>query len=122
MIYKEPIWKSYIAETTVPIFTPEQCNDIIRIGRQQKPEHAMVGSGTSEKTSAYDTKKRVTTISWIPFDALRELGSYNWWLSNIMAWIFTTIGICAFTYWMIQLKKFDDNNEEDKSITAHDYL
>ena len=75
MIYKEPRWKSYIAETTTPIFTPEQCNDIIRIGRQQKPEHAMVGSGTSEKTSAYDTKKRVTTISWIPFDALRPM--YN---------------------------------------------
>lgn len=59
---------------------------------------------------------------FIPFDALRELGAYNWWLSNIMAWMFTVIGICAFTYWMIQLKRFDNNNEEDMSITAHDYL
>ena len=59
---------------------------------------------------------------FIPFDALRELGAYNWWLSNIMAWMFAVIGICAFTYWMIQLKRFDNNNEEDMSITAHDYL
>ena len=29
MIKKEPYWKSYIVETTTPIFTPEQCNIII---------------------------------------------------------------------------------------------
>ena len=75
MIYKEPRWKSYIVETTVPIFTPEQCADIIRVGRQQKPEHALVGTGTSDTHSAYDTKKRVTTISWIPFNALKPM--YN---------------------------------------------
>ena len=73
MIYKEPRWKSYIVETTVPIFTPEQCADIIRVGRQQKPEKALVGTGTTKETSAYDTKKRVTTISWIPFDALKPM-------------------------------------------------
>ena len=59
---------------------------------------------------------------FIPFDALREIGDYNWWLANIMVWIFLLIGTTAFTYWMIQLKKFDDNEEEDKTITAHDYL
>ena len=75
MIYKEPRWKSYIVETTVPIFTPEQCADIIRVGRQQKPENALVGTGTTDKHSEYDTKKRVTTISWIPFNALKPM--YN---------------------------------------------
>jgi len=59
---------------------------------------------------------------FIPFDLLRETGDYNWWLSNIMVWIFMTIGTGAFCYWMVQLKKFDDNNEEDMTITAHDYL
>ena len=58
----------------------------------------------------------------IPFDILREIGYNNWWLSNIMAWVFTAIGIIAFCYWMVQLKKFDDNEEEDMTITAHDYL
>ena len=57
-----------------------------------------------------------------PFDFLRELGDDNWWLSNFMAWVFIGIGSVAFFYWMIQLKKFDDNNEEDTTITAHDYL
>ena len=75
MIYLEPRWKSYVVETTIPIFTPEQCNDIIRIGRQQKPEHAMVGTATDGTKSEYDTKKRVTTISWIPFNTLRPM--YN---------------------------------------------
>ena len=59
---------------------------------------------------------------FIPFDMLREVGDYNWWLSNIMAWIFISIGTAAFCYWMIQLKKFDDNNEEDMTITDHDFL
>ena len=73
MIYKEPRWKSYIVETTQPIFTPWQCNEIIKAGRAQKPEKAKVGTGHTEETSAYDTKKRVTTISWIPFDALKPM-------------------------------------------------
>jgi len=78
MIYKEPRWKSYIVETTKPIFTPAQCQEIIRVGRAQRPEKAMVGTGTTGNNtdhSAYDTKKRVTTISWIPFDALKPM--YN---------------------------------------------
>ena len=59
---------------------------------------------------------------FIPFDFLRELSASSWWLSNSIAWVFTLVGLFAFSYWMIQLKKFDDNNEEDTSITAHDYL
>ena len=70
----------------------------------------------------YGIENLFVNYFFIPFDALREIGDYNWWLANIMAWIFITIGMVAFTYWMIQLKKFDDNNEEDKTITAHDYL
>ena len=30
----EPKWKSYIVETTQPIFTPEQCKMIIAAGRE----------------------------------------------------------------------------------------
>jgi hypothetical protein len=32
------------------------------------------------------------------------------------------IGVVAFVYWMLQLKSFNDNNEEDKSISSHSYL
>mgnify|MGYP001818074315 CR=1 FL=1 len=55
-------------------------------------------------------------------DLFKEIELENWWLANIVSWIFTVIGIIAFTYWMKQLKDINDNNEEDKSITAHSYL
>ena len=61
-------------------------------------------------------------ILFAPFDALRALELDNWWASNIVSWILTVIGLVAFVYWMLQLKKADDNNEEDKSITSHSYL
>ena len=70
MIPRMPRWQSYVATTTQPIFTPEQCKLIIDAGHQCKPEEAKVGGGEAGK---YDTKKRVTTISWIPFDKLPQM-------------------------------------------------
>ena len=61
-------------------------------------------------------------VLFLPFDALRELELENWWTANIISWIFIVIGIVAFTYWMLQLKGFNDRGEEDKSITSHSYL
>jgi len=68
-IITEPKWKSWIVQTTTPLFTPEQCRQIIASGRAQKPQQAQVGMNKPE--NATDTKKRVTTISWIPF---KEMG------------------------------------------------
>ena len=65
-----PTWTSYIATTISPIFTPEQCQLIINSGHQQKSEQAKVGGGKSGKE---DTKKRVTTISWIPFKEMPQM-------------------------------------------------
>jgi PKHD-type hydroxylase len=70
MIPRVPRWQSYVATTTQPIFTPEQCKMIIDAGHQCAPEQAKVGGGEKGK---YDTKKRVTTISWIPFKKLPEM-------------------------------------------------
>ena len=70
MILTEPRWKSYIVQTIKPMFTPEQCRLIIQAGHQQKPEQAKVGGG---KDGKQDTKKRVTTISWIPFHKMPEM-------------------------------------------------
>lgn len=61
-------------------------------------------------------------VLFLPLDALRALELDNWWAANVVSWIFTIIGIVAFVYWMKQLKGFNDNNEEDKSVTAHSYL
>ena len=68
----EPKWKSLMANTTEPLFTPQQCQDIINMGHQQKAEEAKVGHKDG-KGGKYDTKKRVTTISWIPFKAMPEM-------------------------------------------------
>ncbi len=57
-----------------------------------------------------------------PFDALRALELESWFGANIMSWIFMAIGMVAFTYWMMQLSKYNANNEEDKSVSAHSYL
>ena len=68
----EPKWKSLLANTVTPIFTPAQCQNIIDMGHQQKQEEAQVGHKDGALGN-YDTKKRVTTISWIPFTALPEM-------------------------------------------------
>ena len=70
MILKEPRWKSYIVETTTPLFTPEQCELIIQAGRTEKKEDGQVGGGSG---GTVDTKTRTSHISWIPFKKLPEM-------------------------------------------------
>ena len=70
MIITEPKWKSWIVETTTPLFTPDQCRQIIECGRRQPPQKAQVGMG--KPGGGLDTKKRITTISWIPFKEMPE--------------------------------------------------
>ncbi len=73
MIITEPKWKSWIVETTTPLFTPEQCQMAIDAGRRQRPQKAQVGMG--KPGGGVDTKKRTTTISWIPFKEMQPM--YN---------------------------------------------
>ena len=68
----EPKWKSLMANTVEPIFTPSQCQDIINRGRQQKTEEAKVGH-QEKPGGSYDTKMRITTISWIPFKKMPDM-------------------------------------------------
>ena len=67
----EPKWKSWIVQTTTPLFTPEQCQKIIDCGRRQTPQKAQVGMG--RPGGGIDTNKRTTTISWIPFKEMPEM-------------------------------------------------
>jgi len=73
MIMKMPRWQSYMATTIKPIFTPQQCEMVIQAGHKQKPQVAQVGMNKSG--SGVDTKKRTTTISWIPFKEMKEMYS-----------------------------------------------
>ncbi|WP_282030230.1 MULTISPECIES: DUF6341 family protein [Winogradskyella] len=61
-------------------------------------------------------------VLFAPFDALRALELENWFSANIFSWIFMAIGFVAMVYWMLQLKKYNDNGEEDKSISSHSFL
>jgi len=72
MIPTEPTWRSYIAETTQPIFSPKQCQMVINKGMSLKSEEAKVGMG-KRPGGGYDPDKRITTISWIPFKEMPEM-------------------------------------------------
>ena len=43
MIITEPKWKSYMVETTTPIFTPKQCQMVINAGRSEPKQNGSVG-------------------------------------------------------------------------------
>jgi len=72
MIPTEPTWRSYITETTQPIFSPKQCQMVIDKGMSLKKETAQVGMG-QRPGGGYDPDKRITTISWIPFKEMTEM-------------------------------------------------
>jgi len=64
----------------------------------------------------------VINVLFAPLDALRALELESWTGANIINWLFMIIGFVAFFYWMKELKKFNDNNEEDRDPTAHSFL
>jgi len=69
----EPRWKSFIVETTQPVFTPEQCKMIIAAGRAEPRNDAEVGSSKGIKGGVLDTQTRTSHISWIPFSKTPEM-------------------------------------------------
>ncbi len=69
----EPRWKSYIVETTQPIFTPEQCKMIIQAGRAEPRNDAGVGNEKGTKGGHVDTNTRTSHISWIPFSKMADM-------------------------------------------------
>ena len=70
----------------------------------------------------YGIQDLFVDVLFAPFDALKALELESWFLANFMSWFFIAIGFVAFTYWMLELKKYNDNDEEDKSVSAHSYL
>ena len=69
----EPKWKSFIVETTIPIFTPKQCQMIINAGKAEPKQNAQVGSNINKEDGILDTKTRTSHISWIPFKKMPEM-------------------------------------------------
>ena len=73
MITTEPRWKSFIVETTKPIFTPLQCKMIIEAGREEPKQNAYVGNEQGIKGGKLDTETRTSHISWILFKKMPEM-------------------------------------------------
>ncbi|WP_062055014.1 DUF6341 family protein [Aquimarina longa] len=61
-------------------------------------------------------------VLFAPFDVLRALELESWTAANMINWIFMIIGFLAFLYWFKELKKFNDNDEENRDPTAHSFL
>jgi len=70
----------------------------------------------------YAIQDLFVNVLFAPLDAIKELELENWFAANTVSWIFILIGFVAMVYWMLQLRIFDQNNEEDKSVSAHSYL
>jgi|TARA_E500000318_G_C3560992_1_gene213398 PKHD-type hydroxylase len=73
MIIYEPKWKSYICKTDEPIFTPEECNLIIQIGRNEKIVEGTIShvkKKIDDEIGQVDKKIRTSHISWIPFNKM----------------------------------------------------
>ena len=69
----EPRWRSFIVETTQPIFTSKQCKMIINAGRAEPKQNAYVGNKEGSKGGTIDTKTRTSHISWIPFKKMIDM-------------------------------------------------
>ncbi len=61
----EPRWKSYIIKSGEPVLTPQQCDELIRIGQTEPKIDATIG--TDDKNKKVDNSYRKSNISWIPF-------------------------------------------------------
>lgn len=57
-----------------------------------------------------------------PLDWLRALELSNWWLANIVSWTLVLVCCKYIVYWCKELKKHQENNEENQDTTAHSFL
>ena len=64
-IIREPKWKSYVVETTGPIFTSKLCKEIIDLSKTLEKEEGKINNLDYELNTI-----RKSTINWIPFDKM----------------------------------------------------
>ena len=85
-VIKEPSWKSYLVTSTDPVFSIDECNKIMELGRSLPSQDAEVGAGMNEKAkSKKDYKIRRTDIAWIPF----KHPDSRWIYSRLEHWMHT---------------------------------
>jgi len=70
----------------------------------------------------YGIQSFFENVAFAPYNALKELEPSSWFGANVVSWFFMAICAVAMIYWIGQLKKYNDEGTEDKSITAHEFL
>lgn len=76
---REPEWKSYIVVVPEPILTPQQCQELIRLGQAEpQSDGAIMVAGHPDKK---DYTARKSEISWIPFDKAPKI------YSDLLGWM-----------------------------------
>lgn len=63
-----------------------------------------------------------TNVITAPLLALSKVETANWWLGNLITFIFIIICTVAFIYWLKQLQIFKNNREDEQDTTAHSFL
>lgn len=61
-------------------------------------------------------------VLFAPFNALAETELANWWLANGVNWIFMIICCAAIVYWILEIKKYDAEDTENREAKAHGFL
>ena len=54
------------------------------------------------------------TWAFGPFEALR-LNGLNWWMSNVVNWVFLAVLLVLFWYWMKESRRFLKEGTEDRA-------
>ena len=79
---KEPDWKSYVVIIPQPILTPQQCQELIKIGQSKPKEEGTIMSNKNSDKKDYTTRK--SKISWITFDKATTIyGIILGWMQNV---------------------------------------
>lgn len=61
-------------------------------------------------------------ILFAPLDFLRKLELENWWMANLISWIFILVAIAFFAYWLGQLRKYSKKNDERTDVVSHSFF
>lgn len=50
------------------------------------------------------------SVLFAPYEEIRFMDS--WWVQNMVSWVFILIALIAFLYWLRELKKYQNTENE----------
>lgn len=61
-------------------------------------------------------------VLFVPMDMFAKLELSNWWLANIVNWVFILITCYFFVFWLKKLQVFKASSEDEQDTTSHSFL